>query len=117
MERLTFGDDEMMCNCPVKTTGDEDDVTKFCDQVCDEWQSNCPYMKMGKKLKHYEDLEDQGRLIEIPCRCKDCIHAGGTTNDDKCIYCTLHNCYMGKENHCGDALSEQALAERQSDEA
>ena len=73
MERLTFRDDEMQCECPVRCNED-DDVSQFCNQVCDEWQSNCPYMNMGKKLKHYEDLDEKGLLVELPCNVGDSVY-------------------------------------------
>ena len=31
------------------------------------------WFSIADKLAHYEDLEEQGRLVEI-IRCKDCIH-------------------------------------------
>jgi len=65
MERLTLTDKEMEeirqyasgYDCPVKA---EDVVTQnFCDTVCDEFQFNCPFMKMAIKLKAYEDAEEK----------------------------------------------------------
>lgn len=35
---------------------------------------SCPEIcKALEKLKHYEDLEEQGRLIEIPCKVGDTV--------------------------------------------
>lgn len=93
MERLTFTDLELEMNgvdCVVK---DVDETFEwFCDKVCDEFQYDCPFDKLGRKLKAYEDtgltpeqilamdeeytklakelweykrLEEQGRLIEL----------------------------------------------------
>lgn len=87
MERLTFRDDEVMCDCPVKVTDEEDDVAKFCSQVCDEWQGKCPYMKMAQKLKHYEDLAEQGRLVELPVAIGDTVYQ----IDKDRTRCSVHN--------------------------
>lgn len=66
MERLTFTDEEMErieTDCPVKNDYLTD---RFCDNVCDEFQHNCPFMKMAQRLKAYEDKQEQGLLIELP---------------------------------------------------
>lgn len=67
MKRLTYTDKEMEempgMDCPVK----QDDgslVQDFCGRVCEEFQHNCPFEEMGKKLKAYEDAEEQGLLIK-----------------------------------------------------
>ena len=31
-------------------------------------------LKLAEKLKHYEDLEEQGRLIELPCKIGDTMY-------------------------------------------
>lgn len=31
-------------------------------------------VKVQEKLKHYEDLEEQGRLIELPCKVDDTVY-------------------------------------------
>ena len=38
-------------------------------ELCPEWEcTDCHHFKeILTKLKHYEDLEEQGRLIELPC--------------------------------------------------
>lgn len=48
-----------------------------------------------EKAKHYEDLEEQGRLIELPCKVGDTVWIVGT----KCladhqpeIWCEYHDC-------------------------
>lgn len=80
MERLTLTDKEMDeirgyvpdFDCPVKAE-EGDIVNKFCDTICDEFQSNCPFMKMGQKLKIYEDAEEQGLLLRNPKDLEDAI--------------------------------------------
>lgn len=36
-------------------------------------RQDCIKKKRYDKLKHYEDLEEQGRLIEIPCKVGDTV--------------------------------------------
>lgn len=75
MARLTFTDEEMKnidkdLTCPVKN----DAITqRFCDMVCDEFQFDCPFEKLGRKLKEYEDLEEQGLLLKLPCKVGDTV--------------------------------------------
>lgn len=81
MERLTMTDSEMdeirqyagNFDCPIKA---EDDSTtqNFCDRVCDEFQKDCPFAKVGLKLKAYEDAEENGLLIHLPCRVGDTVY-------------------------------------------
>lgn len=74
MERLTFTEEEMNefddLDCPVKNYPL---VSRFCDRVCDEFQQDCPYKEMGKKLKVYEDAEEQGLLLRLPCKVGDTV--------------------------------------------
>ena len=47
--------------------------TDYCDIVCgatcsDEIKSHCNDRNVYAKLRHYEDLEEQGRLIKLPCK-------------------------------------------------
>ena len=76
MERLTYSDAEMEefpgPECPVREEGDI--VSRFCSIVCDEFQSDCPFEKMGKKLKVYEDAEEQGLLLRLPCKIGDDVY-------------------------------------------
>ena len=91
MERLTFTDDEMKAidenfDCPVKNNPDDDNdlVSRFCEKVCDEFQNDCPFEKTAKKLKTYEDLEEQGLLHIAPLKdgtpiyaiVEDCVDFG-----------------------------------------
>lgn len=75
MSRLTYTDEELAefenMDCPVKAN---DLVNRFCDRVCDEFQSNCPFKELGKKLKAYEDKQEQGLLIELPCKVGDTVY-------------------------------------------
>ena len=65
MDRLTkkYGD-EIICN--VKYCN-----TEFCLGEC----YGCEHFKEIKtKLAHYEDLEEAGRLVELPCAVGDTVY-------------------------------------------
>ena len=51
------------------------------------------YKQILEKLAHYEDLEEQGRLIEV-VRCKDCkfFHHGDQ--------CAINGCNTHDEGYC-----------------
>lgn len=44
-----------------------------CDEICDKEVSceECPIQEAFNKLAHYEDLEETGRLITLPCNIGD----------------------------------------------
>lgn len=70
MERLTFdGDfcDIAMCQ---DTRGGS-----FCEDGC------CTQRKVWERLKNYEDAEEQGLLIRLPCKVGDMVYGihGGKT--------------------------------------
>lgn len=57
----------------------------YCFMACYEQQGdkireecpiyrNCYSRQMHEKLSHYEDLEEQGRLIELPCKVGDTVY-------------------------------------------
>ena len=49
--------------------------SKTCDEVCRENQcGSCVLSAVFEKLAHYEDLEEQGRLIELPCKVGDYVY-------------------------------------------
>jgi hypothetical protein len=39
-----------------------------------------------RRLKDYEDLEEQGRLIKLPCKVGDTVYAMGFNNNKPIIY-------------------------------
>ena len=51
----------------------------FCKETCaehDEEKSckNCPIQRAFEKLAEYEDLEEQGLLLRLPCKVGDTVH-------------------------------------------
>ena len=46
-----------------------------CEEVCGECSHGCKWEEEAwSKLAHYEDLEEQGRLIELPCKVGDTVY-------------------------------------------
>ena len=41
----------------------------------------CSWIELLRKLAHYEDLEEQGRLIELPCAVGDTVYKITTQRD------------------------------------
>ena len=78
MERLTI--DEIIEHCDRKT--------EMCEKVCDikyletttmnntikEYWEHKQVAEYLRKLKEYEDLEEQGRLIKLPCKVGDTVY-------------------------------------------
>ena len=68
------------------------DPVDYCWMKCYEGdesviQENCKFYpcfekKMWDKLNHYEDLEEAGRLIELPCAIGDTTYWIGTEDED-----------------------------------
>jgi hypothetical protein len=48
---------------------------EYCEDVdCTGYKNSCIHRKVYEKLAHYEDLEEQGRLIELPCKVGDTVY-------------------------------------------
>ena len=53
---------------------------EYCDRFCDNNKSKCPIYRncvnqqMYEKLKGYEDLEEQGKLLKLPCAVGDSVY-------------------------------------------
>ena len=70
MDRLT---EKVFGFVQLKACGND-----FCKETCaehDEEKSckNCHIQKAFEKLAKYEDLEEQGRLIKLPCKVGDTV--------------------------------------------
>ena len=64
MERLTdYSDDE----CTYIIGVGNKTCEEFCKCVIDDGCKNCYIQQVFKKLADYEDLEDQGLLVRLPC--------------------------------------------------
>ena len=51
-----------------------------CEPDCEEIDA------VYRRLKDYEDLEEQGRLIKLPCKVGDTVYAIGFNNNKPIIY-------------------------------
>lgn len=48
---------------------------KYDYKYCNNHTEDCPtIIEIYEKLAHYEDLEEQGRLIELPCKVGDILY-------------------------------------------
>lgn len=69
---------------------------KYCD---DNFAGDCPALtEIYEKLAHYEDLEEQGRLITLPCAVGDTVYGIVWENchDGKCPWLdTTGKCTKG----------------------
>lgn len=66
MSRLTVKDLDKVAYSPWELCGMDSDCTRDC--------RGCPVNAIYLKLAHYEDLEEQGRLIELPCKVGDYVY-------------------------------------------
>lgn len=89
MERLTI--DEIIEHCDRKTKMYE----KACDIKClettmnnstKEYWEHKQVAKYLRKFKDYEGLEEQGRLVKLPCKVGDTVYAIGFNNNKPIIY-------------------------------
>lgn len=70
MERLTKWEDDSITYNEKR----EFECGKYCDS-CSQGAGNCKTVEnMIKKLATYEDLEEQGLLVRLPCKLKDKLY-------------------------------------------
>lgn len=88
----------------------------YCFLSCDETRgedikakcniyNQCLERKVYDKLCHYEDLEEQGRLIELPCKVGDTVYRLWYTECHNGVtYPDLYDC-RGCEDECDIELT------------
>lgn len=73
MERLTKRYKDSIANIAlIKEGGD-----KLCKDICDDIECDCSKCELEKaleKLADYEDLEEQGLLVRLPCKVGDIVY-------------------------------------------
>lgn len=81
MERLTI--DEIIEHCDRKTEMYEKvcdikylETTTMNNPIKEYWEHK-QVAEYLRKLKAYEDLEEQGRLIKLPCKVGDTVYVNG----------------------------------------
>lgn len=76
MERLTIefdGNYVPVGLCATTPEGEVDDLDgckDHCEMIGEKCEE-CAIQKCFDKLGEYEDLEEQGRLLKLPCACGD----------------------------------------------
>lgn len=73
MERLKVNDLNKVCYDPWELCG----MDSFCKKGCHEeggCTKGCHILKMYRKLEEYEDLEEQGKLLKLPCAVGDIVY-------------------------------------------
>lgn len=79
--KLSHGEEIVLCE------HSEDDCNDSCMNI-----KHCKwYEKAMEKLKHYEDLEEQGRLVKLPCKVGDTIYIIAPKYCDCTDECDLYN--------------------------
>ena len=86
-------------------TSDEGDValTFDLDIICRSSEAQ-KILKLAEKLKYYEDLEEQGRLIELPCKIGDTVYGSFQCYDGKeireCKVIGIRACQFKADSEC-----------------
>lgn len=73
MERLTVNDLNKVCYDPWELCG----IGSYCKKGCHEeggCTKGCHILKMYRKLAEYENLEEQGKLLKLPCAVGDTVY-------------------------------------------
>ena len=94
MERLTDNYDYCFLTC-YEHEGD------LCGEEC-PWYKNCHERLIFERLKYYEDLEEQGRLVEV-VKCKDCICFEEITNAYNYYFCNRYGGIVTENDYCSRA--------------
>lgn len=88
-----------------------------CEEYCADFPSGngcdgCLIDKAIRKLARYEDLEEQGGLIEV-IRCKDCIRHSDEyeVGADGISWCDEHERLTDDDDYCSYAVAKLAEME------
>ena len=87
----------------------EADSCISCDDCCDYHQENdcdgCPIQKAFDKLAEYENLEEQGLLLKLPCKVGDILYWIDSLKE--CCQCTVERIYI--DNNLSDIQIEVSI--------
>lgn len=78
----------------------------FCTETCAEQNEeksckNCPIQKAFEKLATYEDLEEQGLLLRLPCKVGDTVYYISEGFIEPCTVETIFiSDYTDKDGNC-----------------
>ncbi len=114
MERLTERYKDFIANIVlIRECGD-----KLCKDICDDIECNCSKCELEKaleKLATYEDLEEQGLLVRLPCKVGDTVYrvnAGAKQPIIPMIVSEIHFLYYKNERAVRfDAIGKEDMGE------
>ena len=78
-----------------RLTDKDKNVCELCGQRARCTGNDCQLVRLYNKLAHYEDLEEQGRLIELPCKVGDTVWVVGSrclADEETDDWCEYHDC-------------------------
>nr|DAZ65197.1 MAG TPA: hypothetical protein [Caudoviricetes sp.] len=111
MERLTdYSDDE----CTYIIGVGNKTCEEFCKYVVDGCR-NCYIQQAFKKLADYEDLEEQGLLVRLPCKVGDTVYRVNAGAKQPIIPMTVSEihflCYKNERAVRFDAIGKEDMGE------
>ena len=112
MERLTdYSDDE----CTYIIGVGNKTCKEFCKNEVDGCK-NCYIQQVFKKLATYEDLEEQGLLVRLPCKVGDTVYVPTRVLVSEfkitAIFCDIHGTYFYWLFYCGIYERTSGFSER-----
>lgn len=112
MERLTdYSDDE----CTYIIGVGNKTCEEFCKNAVDGCK-NCYIQQVFKKLATYEDLEEQGLLVRLPCKVGDTVYVPTRVLVSEfkitAIFCDIHGTYFYWLFYCGIYERTSGFSER-----
>lgn len=114
MERLTERYKDPIANTVlIKECGD-----KLCKDICDDIECDCSKCELEKaleKLADYEDLEEQGLLVKLPCKVGDTVYRVNAGAKQPIIPMTVSEihflCYKNERAVRFDAIGKEDMGE------
>lgn len=112
MERLTKWEDGNITYNEKR----EFECDEYCDN-CSQGAGNCKTVKnMIEKLATYEDLEEQGLLVRLPCKVGDTVYVPTRVLVSEfkitAIFCDIHGTYFYWLFYCGIYERTSGFSER-----
>lgn len=114
MERLTERYKDSIANTVlIRECGD-----KLCKDICDDIECDCSKCELEKaleKLADYEDLEEQGLLVRLPCKIGDTVYRVNAGAKQPIIPMTVSEihflCYKNERTVRFDAIDKEYMGE------
>nr|DAH33834.1 MAG TPA: Manganese responsive transcriptional regulator member uptake regulator, fur, mur [Caudoviricetes sp.] len=79
------------------------------------WVKNHDYIKASEKLAEYEDLEEQGLLVRLPCKIGDTVYRVNAGAKQPIIPMTVSEihflCYKNERTVRFDAIDKEYMGE------